>query len=75
VDKFHSRKYIDRENHDRREKRMHDRAAKRWEGNFTLFYGGMTEEEQKYRDYFETDLEKNPDDEEMETRWDSNDIL
>lgn len=75
VDKFNNRKYIDRENHDRREKRMTERAAKRWEGNFTLFYGGMTEEEMKYRDYYQTDLEKNPEDEEVERRLDSNDVL
>jgi hypothetical protein len=66
VDKFNNRKYIDRENHERRENRMNTRAAARWDNNYTFFYGGLTEEEQKYRDYFETDLEKYPEDEKVE---------
>jgi len=75
VDKFNNRKYIDRENHERREKRMLERAQRRWENNYTLFYGGLSEEEQRYRDYFETDLENQPEDEEIESQLDANEIL
>jgi hypothetical protein len=75
VDKFNNRKYIDRENHERREKRMLDRAGERWQSNYTLFYGGLTEEEQKYRDYFETDIEAYPEDEEIESKLDENEIF
>lgn len=60
VDKFNARKFTDLENHERREKRMRERAAERWDKNYTFFVGELTEEEQKYNDYFETDLEKNP---------------
>jgi len=28
--------------------------------SFNYFFGGLSEEEQQYRDYFETDLENNP---------------
>jgi len=75
VDKFNHRKYIDRENHSRREKRMKDREAERWQTNYTLFYGGRSEEEQKYIDYFETDLENEPEDEELEQRLDANEVF
>lgn len=60
VDKFNARKYMDLENHERREKRMKERAQDRWSTNYTFFLGGLSEEEIKYRDYFETDLEKMP---------------
>lgn len=60
VDKFNARKFIDPENHERREKRMRERASGRWDENYTFFVGGLSEEELKYNDYFETDLEKNP---------------
>jgi len=35
---------------------MRERASKRWDTAYTVFTGELTEEEQKYRDYFETDL-------------------
>jgi hypothetical protein len=75
VDKFNNRRYIDRENHERREQRMQQRAEKRWESNYTIFYGGLTEEEQKYRDYFETDWQKDPEDEEIESKLDEIEVL
>ena len=75
VDKFNNRQYIDRANHERREKRMTERAAERWETNYTYFYGDLTEEEQKYRDYFETDLEKDPEDEAIEEKFDESEIF
>ena len=34
--------------------------------NYTYFTGSLTEEEQMYRDYFETDLEEDPEDEKLE---------
>jgi hypothetical protein len=57
VEKFDARKFLDPENHDRRETRMLERKRERWVENYTYFFGGLTEEEQMYRDYFETDLE------------------
>ena len=56
VTKFESRKYVEPENHERRERRMVEREKQRWEGAYTLYSGSLTEEEQKFRDYFETDL-------------------
>jgi hypothetical protein len=60
VEKFGRRKFIDPENHERRETRMLERKRKRWQDNYTYFFGGLTEEEQQYRDYFETDVEEDP---------------
>jgi len=45
VDKFHNRKFIDSDNHERREKRMRERKSNRWDSNYTFFYGGLSEEE------------------------------
>jgi len=42
---------------------MLERKNKRWNENYTFFFGGLTEEEQQYRDYFETDFNEDPDDE------------
>ena len=55
IERFESRAYLDHENHDRREKRMLERKSKRWLDNYTYFFGGLTEEEQQFRDYFESD--------------------
>ena len=66
VEKFKARKFNDPENHERREKRMAERMKTRWTDNYTYFLGGLTEEEQQYKDYFETDLDEDPDDEFME---------
>lgn len=63
VEKFESRYYLDPDNHDRREKRMTERKKERWLDNYAYFFGGLNEEEQMYRDYFETDLEMYPEDE------------
>lgn len=63
VEKFSARKFVDPENHERREARMLERKRSRWTENYTYFFGGLTEEEQMYRDYFETDLEADPEDE------------
>ena len=45
---------------------MLERKQKRVTENFTYFYQGLTEEEQQYRDYFETDVEADPEDEHLE---------
>ena len=66
VERFQARKFNDPENHERREKRMQDRMKQRWTENFTYFLGDMTEEEQQYRDYFQTDIELDPEDEFLE---------
>ena len=45
---------------------MKDRVKTRQIDNYTYFFGNLTEEEMQYRDYFETDLEADSDDEYME---------
>lgn len=75
VEKFHSRKFVDPENHERREKRMLDGKRQRWTENYTYFFGGLTEEEQQYRDYFMTDLENDPEDENVEDHLDEQEII
>ena len=70
VEKFDSRKFVDPENHERREKRMLERKRQRWTENYTYFFGGLTEEEQMYRDYFESDLERDPEDDHAEEQLD-----
>lgn len=70
IEKFEHRAVIDTENHDRREARMLDRKKDRWANNYTYFFGGLTEEEQQYRDYFESDLEERPDNEYTEEKLD-----
>ena len=75
VEKFNARKLSsDPETHERREKRMADRRQKRSVDNFTYFFGNLTEEEQQYRDYFETDLEEDPEDEYVEQMRDAHRI-
>lgn len=57
VEKFDKRRFSEPEHHERREKRMLERKKERWTENYAYFFGGLTEEEQMYRDYFESDLE------------------
>jgi hypothetical protein len=38
--------------------------------NYTYYFGGLTEQEVQYQDYFETDLEDDPEDEAMEDHQD-----
>ena len=42
---------------------MLESKKKRWTENYTYFFGGLTEEEQQYRDYFQTDIENDPENE------------
>jgi len=62
---------LDRQNHPRREKRLLEREAQRWDSNYAFYTGSLTEEEQKYRDYYETDLEAYPEDEGIEKLLDA----
>jgi len=39
---------------------MQERKKDRWDNNYTFYVDGLTEEEQQYRDYFETDFENYP---------------
>lgn len=70
VEKFDARAMTDVANHERREKRMLDKKNERWSQNYTYFFGGLTEEEQQYRDYFETELEMDPEDDYIDEKFD-----
>jgi len=70
VEKFDARKFNDPENHERREQRMLEKMRYRNVQNYTFFTGRLTEEEQQYRDYFESDLEVDPEDSELEEEMD-----
>jgi hypothetical protein len=61
--KFHARQYLDIENHERREARMLKRQKQRTVDSYTVYFGGLSEQEQMMRDYFETDAKENPEDE------------
>ena len=74
VEKFSARKFADPVNHDRREARMLERRRTRWTENYTYYFGGLTEEEQQYRDYFETDIEEDPEDGYVERDMDEQSI-
>lgn len=54
---------------------MLERSKQRWDGAYTLFTGNLSEEEQRYRDYFETDLEQNREDELLEEFLDRQELL
>lgn len=70
VEKFDARALTDPVNHERRERRMLDRKRERWVTNYTYFFGNLTEEEQQYRDYFESDLEGDPEDDWIDEKLD-----
>jgi len=62
-EKFAGRAYFDPENHERRERRMLERKSIREKENYTYFFGEHTEQDQMFRDYYESDLEEFPDSE------------
>lgn len=70
VEKFDARAMTDPINHERRERRLRDRKRERWVSNYTFFFGNLTEEEQQYRDYFETELEADPEDDWIDEKMD-----
>jgi len=74
VEKFEARAMTDPINHERREKRMLDKKRERWTENFTYFFGNLTEEEQMYRDYFESELEFDPEDDYIDEKFDELEI-
>lgn len=53
---------------------MLERKRQRWTENYTYFFGGLTEEEQQYRDYFETDLENDPEDDHVDAFLDEQEV-
>lgn len=69
--RFEGRKLYDPENHERRERRMLDRQRERLVSNYTYYYGGLTEKEQMYRDYYESDLEDFPEDTLLDEKMDN----
>lgn len=75
VQKFQARQFLDSANHERRELRMKQRAQERWDGVYTLYHGDLTEEEQRYRDYFETDLEQVPENDALMERAEFESIM
>lgn len=54
---------------------MRDASAARWDNNYTFFFGNLSEEEQQYKDYFQTDLELNPENEGIESKLDNEELL
>lgn len=75
VEKFSARKFADRENHERREKRRLAGMRQRQVENYTYFFGNLTEEEAQYRDYFATDLENDPEDEKIDELIDEENLV
>ena len=49
---------------------MTDRRRERQIDNYAYFFGNVTEEEQQYMDYFETDIENDIEDEFVEGKRD-----
>jgi len=70
VEKFDARAMTDPINHERRERRMRERKRERWISNYTFFFGNLTEEEQQYRDYFQTDVEMDEEDDWVDEKLD-----
>jgi hypothetical protein len=70
VEKFDARHMTDVDNHERRERRMLAGKSERWNSSYTYFFGGLTEEEAQYRDYFQTDLEMDPENEYVDEKFD-----
>lgn len=66
LQKFHARQFLDLDNHDRREQRMLERHNQRQIDSYTVFFGGLSEEELMYKDYFQTDIEESGENEAFE---------
>ena len=73
-EKFYGRAMFDPENHERRERRMLERESQRKIDNYTFYLNGLTEFEQNYRDYYESDVEDNKENE-FEHEKKDNEIL
>lgn len=70
IQKFHARQFLDIDNHERREERMRRRHNQRQVDSYTVFYGGLCEEELMYKDYFETEIEETGENETYESNLD-----
>lgn len=70
LSKFHARQFLDIENHERREKRMLEKNAQRQLDSYTVFFGGLSEEELMYKDYFQTEIEASGENEAFELNVD-----
>lgn len=57
VQRFNIRQFLDPANHQRREKRMLERSKERTQLSNTIYLNGHSENELKYRDYYESDSE------------------
>lgn len=57
VQRFNMRKFLDPANHERREKRMLERAHERINVSETFYADGHSETELQFRDYYESDAE------------------
>lgn len=53
--KFNLRQFFDPKNHERREKRMIERAQERIKDHHTFYLNGFNEGEIQYKDYYETE--------------------
>lgn len=49
---------------------MISRRNQRWNDYYTYFFGNLSEEEMQYRDYFESELEADPENEWLEEQFD-----
>ena len=72
VQQFQKREILDPENHERREKRMRERAEERMENTYT-HYINTNEMEQQYKDYYETD--QDPEEEILEEQEDYEELV
>lgn len=54
---------------------MLERSNKRWDNAYTIYSNDLTEEKQKYKDYFETDLQNYREDERLEEFIDRQELL
>lgn len=57
VQRFNMRAMLDPANHERREAKMLERAKARTQDNHTIYLNNITENELRFRDYFESDSE------------------
>jgi hypothetical protein len=74
LQKFHARQFLDIDNHERREQRMLENHNQRQVDSYTVFFGGLSEEELMYNDYFQTELEESPENEAFELSVDEEQV-
>ena len=74
LQKLHARQFLDIDNHERREQRMLENHNQRQVDSYTVFFGGLSEEELMYNDYFQTELEESPENEAFELSVDEEQV-